>query len=496
VTQGSPRARTGAPPTWLLIFIAAITLARLAAAAVIPLTEDEAYYRLWSHALQFGYYDHPPMIAWWIRAGVSLAGDGALGVRLLPSLAGAATSLLVFDLGRRMDASVATAARGAVWYNATLLAAFGGTLAVPDAAATPFFVATLCCLARTDQDRQAGAWWLAAGVMAGLACLSKYSALFLAPGVILWLVLTPSGLARLRRPAPWGAAFIAAAIFSLNIAWNAEHHWLTFAKQFGRIAPHALKPGYLAEFLIGQFLLLNPIIAVFAIRALSGPDRRSMASALPVAAGLPFVAYLLLHALHDRVQAHWPAPIYPGLALVAAIAAENAEGGLARLRRIAAPLGVGLGALGLVHLALPATDLPRIADPVSAVRGWPAFTQKVDALASARGARWIGTMSYGVASQLAANGVKAPVVQVTERDRYPPGDASWTADMTRPGLIVDLDRRMNAAQLGACFALVRPLGEVDRGDGRTPPEHYRAVLVAQPRGDVLKFGCPTPPRAP
>ena len=29
---------------------------------------------------------------------------------------------------------------------------------------------------------------------------------------------------------------IAAAIFGLNVVWNAEHHWVTFVKQFGRVA--------------------------------------------------------------------------------------------------------------------------------------------------------------------------------------------------------------------------------------------------------------------
>ncbi len=495
MTQSPPSARLGAPPSWLLVFIAAITLARLVAAAFIPLTEDEAYYRLWAGSLQFGYYDHPPMIAWWIRAGMSLAGDNALGVRLVPTLASALTSLLVFDLGSRLGASREASARGAVWYNATLLAAFGGTLAVPDAAATPFWVATLCCLARTGEGRRDAGWWLAAGALAGLACLSKYSALFLAPGVILWLALTPGGLARLKRPAPWGAAVVAAAIFGLNVAWNAGHHWLTFAKQFGRIAPHAIKPGYIAEFLIGQVFLLNPIIAVFAVRGLKWPwrsERRAFDATLPIAAALPFIAYLLLHALHDRVQAHWPAPIYPGLALIAAVAAEGAVGGFALARRLAAPLGIGLAAVALAHLALPVTDLAGVKDPTSALRGWPGFSRDVGRLAQAHGAGWIGTESYGVAGQLAAAGAPGPVVQVGERNRYPPGDPSWRADLTRPGLIIDLDRRVKAAGLAACFAEATPLGELRRGEGRGRPEAYAAVLVARPRVDVLGQGCPAP----
>ena len=111
---------------------------------------------------------------------------------------------------------------------------------------------------------RAGWWWLAAGALAGLDCLSKYSALFLAPGVLLWLLLSARGRRALRTPWPWLAAVIALAVFAPNIAWNADHGWMTFAKQFGRVAPAAgLQPRYLAKFLFDQFILLNPLIVVF-----------------------------------------------------------------------------------------------------------------------------------------------------------------------------------------------------------------------------------------
>jgi len=31
---------------------------------MIPLTGDEAYHYVWGKYLDFGYYDHPPMIGW------------------------------------------------------------------------------------------------------------------------------------------------------------------------------------------------------------------------------------------------------------------------------------------------------------------------------------------------------------------------------------------------------------------------------------------------
>ncbi len=103
---------------WLLIL--ALSALRLWAAAVIPLTEDEAYYRLWSQNLHLGYYDHPPMIAWWIRLGTFLAGDTPLGVRPLPLLGAAATTWLTADLARRLGGSARTGLVAALAYNASM----------------------------------------------------------------------------------------------------------------------------------------------------------------------------------------------------------------------------------------------------------------------------------------------------------------------------------------------------------------------------------------
>src|ERR1700761_4223881 len=66
--------------------ILALVVLRLIAAAVTPLSFDEAYYWMWSKHLAGGYYDHPPMVALLIRAGTMLAGDTPLGVRLVSIL--------------------------------------------------------------------------------------------------------------------------------------------------------------------------------------------------------------------------------------------------------------------------------------------------------------------------------------------------------------------------------------------------------------------------
>lgn len=474
------------------MFLALISMARLIAAWAIPLTEDEAYYRLWAQSLQFGYYDHPPMIAWWIRLGTMLAGDDPLGVRLAPVLATAATSWVVFDIARRLGAGTATAERAAIWYNATLLVAVGGQMATPDAPATLFWALALWCALRAWEHPR---WWLAAGAAAGLGCLSKYSALFLGPGMLLWLVSSADGRTRLKTPWPWSAVVIAAAIFSVNIVWNAEHHWLSFAKQFGRVAPSGLALQHLPGLFLSQFLLLNPLIALYAADGLAKAWRGRAANPganlfMLLATGAPFAAYLVLHALHDRVQAHWPAPLYPGLAICAAFAAGPVRLG-GRMRRIqwgAPAFGLGLGGLALVHLALPQTDLFS-GDPAASLRGWPSFAAELNAVARQQHAAWVGTVSYGLAAQLddqPALGV--PVIQLAERNRYGPADRSWTVEPGRAGLVLDLTRRLELSDLTACFEHAEPLGFLKRGEDETR-SRYALFRVQGAKRDLLNQGC-------
>ena len=487
----APIAPPALPRARLLLFLAVITLARLWVAAAVHLTEDEAYYRLWAGSLQLGYYDHPPMIAWWIRAGMAIAGDTALGVRLLPVLSASLTSVLVFDLTGRLGASQRTAERATVWYNATLIVGLGGFFAIPDAPAMLFWTVALWCVVRAG-GLSPGRWWIAAGTAAGLATISKYSALFLAPGMVAWLVWKGGGWRALVRPWPWVAALIAGALFSTNLIWNAEHHWVSFIKQFGRVAPHGLTPGHLAELIAVEFALLNPLISLFAIRGVTQSLKRSGPAGGPdlslmLAVSAPFAAYLVIHSLHARVEAHWPAPLYPAIAILAAAAADQvATGGVwFWMRRAAAPVGLVLSALAVLHLALVSTDLATPADPSLAFRDWPGFAQRVEAAQRAGHAGWIGTIHYGTDAQLAFEHPAAPVAELMDRDRFPPTDSSWRADLAQPGLVVDLGRRAGDMEaLRGCFASVRSLGFLERG--QTP---YAVFLVAGPRRDVLGTGC-------
>src|SRR5262245_63835401 len=78
------REMTSARGAGLLIVV--LILLRAGMAGFAPLAFDEAYYWLWSKHLAAGYLDHPPMIAWIIRASILIFGDTAFGIRFVPFL--------------------------------------------------------------------------------------------------------------------------------------------------------------------------------------------------------------------------------------------------------------------------------------------------------------------------------------------------------------------------------------------------------------------------
>ena len=218
----------------VLIAVAlALFALRLVIAGNTGLVDDEAYYRIWSLAPALSYFDHPPMVAWIIAAGRAIAGDTVIGVRLL-----APASLLLGAVLLWRTASLlygTGTARRAVWLMLAMpLLAVGGIIVTPDVPSVLFSGMVLWGLAELDRSQNAN-WWLAVGLCAGLGLLSKYTNLFLGATIVIWLFAVPGNSRWLRTPQPWIGVFIAVALASPVVIWNAEHGWASFAKQFGRV---------------------------------------------------------------------------------------------------------------------------------------------------------------------------------------------------------------------------------------------------------------------
>ncbi len=329
--------------------ISALVVLRLVAAAWTPLTFDEAYYWMWSKHLAGGYYDHPPMVALVIRLGTMIAGDTEFGVRLVSILLALPMSWAVYRSAAILFGGQRVAATAAILLNVTLMAAVGTMIVTPDA---PLLVASsfvLFFLAKVLETGR-GAWWLAVGAAVGAALLSKYTALFFGPAILIWLV----SVAKLRRwllsPWPYLGGLVALAIFAPVILWNADHQWVSFIKQLGRARIEDFKPAFIAELIPTQIAFATPLVWMLGAMGLYALFRRNAgalaARALINAMFWTIVLYFIWHSLHARVEANWFAPVYPAFAIAAAVAAHLVPWDPRRQRladfclRWAAPSGV------------------------------------------------------------------------------------------------------------------------------------------------------------
>src|SRR3954471_10041769 len=186
---------------------------RLIAAAFTPITFDEAYYWMWSKHLAGGYYDHPPGVAIVIRLGTMIAGDTQLGVRLVSILLALPMSWAVYRAATILFGGVRMAATATMLLNVTLMAAVGTLIVTPDA---PLLVAASFVLFFLSKVLQTGrgAWWLAVGAAVGAALLSKYTAMFFGPAILIWLAAVPQLRGWFLSPWPYLGGLVALALFA------------------------------------------------------------------------------------------------------------------------------------------------------------------------------------------------------------------------------------------------------------------------------------------
>src|SRR6201990_3111096 len=172
----------------VIALLAAMTAVRVIFACVIDLRTDEAYYWTWSKENVLSFLDHPPMIAWFIRFGTAIFGDTNFGVRFAGILAMLVMQLLLADIARRVVRDTRAMVLAVLMPEAALYYGLLMAKVSPDVAMIPFAVAMLWALVRLHENAD-GRWWLAAGLFAGLALLSKFTAVMLAPAVLAFMVV-------------------------------------------------------------------------------------------------------------------------------------------------------------------------------------------------------------------------------------------------------------------------------------------------------------------
>jgi|GEM_PF-178462 len=308
----------------LLVFFAART----------QLAFDEAYYWQWSRHLAWGYFDHPPMIAYLIAAGTRLMGNNELGVRLVPLLVAVTVPWSTWLLAWRYWQDGVAAAWSLVAMICMPLLAVGMIVATPDSPLLACWAASLLLAIRALERDGTGAWVLA-GAAAGLGILSKYPMVLIYPVIFCALLASARGRRALTGPGPWLALAASLVVASPLLAWQYVHagEGLVFQLQHGLgaaagAASGAGMPGLagLWRFLAGQLLVASPILFVITLIALARGAWQMVCADAPSAvrgalsagelrpflvfgAAIPLIVFGGASML-ARTQPNWLAPAY------------------------------------------------------------------------------------------------------------------------------------------------------------------------------------------
>jgi 4-amino-4-deoxy-L-arabinose transferase-like glycosyltransferase len=470
---------------------------RLVAAAWTPLTFDEAYYWTWSKSLAGGYYDHPPMVALVIRAGTLIAGDTEFGVRLVSILLAVPMSLAVYRAAAILFGGARVAATAAILLNVTLMVAVGTLIVTPD---SPLLVASsfvLLFLARVLESGR-GVWWLAVGAAVGCALLSKYTALFFGPAVLIWLLVVPKQRRWLLSPWPYLGALLAFALFAPVVYWNSGHQWVSFLKQIGdRVSFADFRPLFVAELVPTQVAFATPLVFILGAMGLHALFRRKAgALAARVLIDVMFwtiTLYFLWHSLHARVEANWFAPVYPAFAIAGAVTAHFARWEI-RLQRVAdfclrwAPhVGILMFVLLVVQANTGVLSGHRRDPTVRTVGvGWRELAAEIDDVRKATGATCVLAPDYGTTSWLAFYLPRGTcVAQQIQRFRWVNMREPDATMLAGPLLYIDELRPAGLPNLKGSFARIERLAELPRKRGPLTIETYALNLLVGPQGDVF-----------
>jgi hypothetical protein len=465
---------------WLAVaaLIAVLTTLRVIYASVIDLRTDEAYYWTWSKENVLSFLDHPPMIAWFIRFGTAIFGDTNLGVRFAGILAMLITQLLLADIVRRVTHDVRAIVLAVLMPEAALYYGLLMAKVSPDVALIPFAVAMVWALIRINESGD-GRWWLAAGVFAGLALLSKFTVVMLIPAVLAFMLVPDWRRRWLLSPYPWLAAVFALVLFLPVLIWNAQHDWASFRFQLVRAtATHEISLRTVADFIGLQFglvgfILLPVVLSGVSLTAWRGYFRGdAVAILLSTSVVVPF-GYFFWKSLSLRVGDTWPMFIWPaGFAATAInIAMLPREGFPAWMIRstiswantaIVSGIAVVV-AVFLYYVATPWNFIGKT-DPIGGEAGYEQVADRAQAELQKIGGTWIATTDYRTYAMLRwyFNG-RVPVIQINERGRFLGfRDPGMAAIRGHAGLYVGREPD-NANPLWIPTTAIRqPLGRVDR----------------------------------
>ncbi len=286
-----------------VIFFFSWFLINFLQAAFTGLMDDEAYYWVYSQYPAWGYFDHPPMIAWLIKLGGWLF-NGPLGVRFFIVLLNTLTIVLIGKLLERKDDKL--------YFTIALslmLAQIGGIIAVPDLPL--LFFATLYFLLYkrfAERTNILNAILLGAGI--ALMLYSKYH------GILLVFFTLLSNIKLFTKYQTYIVAVVAVLLLMPHILWQIDHDLPSVQYHLFERNASEYKIGFTTEYILGQIALAGPIVGWLLLYAAFSKKPSTISERALKFSLVGIYVFFLLSTFKGRVEANWTVPAFVALIVI------------------------------------------------------------------------------------------------------------------------------------------------------------------------------------
>ena len=309
---------------WLLVIS---VLVRGFLAAFIEFGNDEVYY--WTYAMypDWSHFDHPGMVGWLMQIfSLNLLLHSEFALRLSSIIFMTLDTFIIYNIGCLVKNKLA-GFYAALLYTASFYCfVITGVFIMPDTPLMLFTLLSIYCFALSFRASAGGEephndYWLLllAGLFAGLALLSKYSAGFIWVGVGLYILLYDRK--QLKNKYLYLSILISAVCMLPLLIWNMQNDFISFTFHGDRVSLFGqLQPlDFLAE-IAGELGYNNPINYVLIIIALvvfwRGKKYLDETSGrLFLCFALPFIGLFWFFSLTRPILPHWSAPAFTLLLL-------------------------------------------------------------------------------------------------------------------------------------------------------------------------------------
>lgn len=279
----------------IYLFILIITFINLLQAFFTEITLDEAYYYQYARDLDWGYYDHPPMVALVIKIS-QLFFNGNLGVRFLTVLLFSGNLFLIWKYLLPEDK--------ASYVNEFIILSLGlvmmnaySFITTPDVPLL-FFGTIFFILYKRFTEKQN--FWNAVllGISVALLFYSKYQAVLLVFFVVI------SNLKMLTKPYIYLAGIITSLLMIPHLMWHIEHNFPTF--QYHLVdRSEDFEFIYFLEYLPNQFAVFNPFILIPFVILLFKNKYQNLQEKAYYFVSVGFLVFFALTSLRGHVEPHW-----------------------------------------------------------------------------------------------------------------------------------------------------------------------------------------------